>query len=130
MKWKIELATAALSIFAFAGSAAAEGELNIYNWGDYTSPELIKKFEDAYKVKVTITDYDFERHGTRQGARRRSRLRHRRALGQLRADLGKGRHAARGAARPDGKLQECRRALGQCSLGSKVATTPFRGSGD
>ena len=30
----------------------------IYNWGNYTSPELIKKFEETYKVKVTITDYD------------------------------------------------------------------------
>ena len=39
-------------------AACAEGELNIYNWGNYTSPELIKKFEEAYKVKVTVTDYD------------------------------------------------------------------------
>ena len=38
--------------------SAAEGELNIYNWGDYTNPELITKFEEAYNVKVTITDYD------------------------------------------------------------------------
>ncbi len=36
----------------------AEGELNIYNWGNYTSPDLIKKFEQAHNVKVTITDYD------------------------------------------------------------------------
>ncbi|MEZ5863527.1 MAG: extracellular solute-binding protein [Geminicoccaceae bacterium] len=41
-----------------AGAAHAEGELNIFNWGNYTSPELIKKFEDQYDVKVTITDYD------------------------------------------------------------------------
>lgn len=58
MTWKITAATAAISILAFAGGAAAEGELNIYNWGDYTSPELIKKFEEAHNVKVTITDYD------------------------------------------------------------------------
>lgn len=51
-------ATAAISILAFAGSAAAEGALNIYNWGDYTSPDLIKKFGEAHDVKVTITDYD------------------------------------------------------------------------
>ena len=38
--------------------AHAEGELNIFNWGNYTSPEMIKKFEDKFKVKVTITDYD------------------------------------------------------------------------
>jgi len=58
MKRKLTAATAALALLAFAGTAAAEGELNIYNWGDYTSPEMIKKFEEAYKVKVTITDYD------------------------------------------------------------------------
>ncbi|MGA1181564.1 MAG: extracellular solute-binding protein, partial [Marivivens sp.] len=39
-------------------SAFAAGELNIFNWGNYTSPELIEKFEQAYDVKVTITDYD------------------------------------------------------------------------
>jgi spermidine/putrescine transport system substrate-binding protein len=38
--------------------ALAAGELNIFNWGDYTSPELIKKFEQKYDVKVTVTDYD------------------------------------------------------------------------
>lgn len=58
MTLKLKAAVAAMSIFTFAGSASAEGELNIYNWGDYTSPELIKKFEDAHNVKVTITDYD------------------------------------------------------------------------
>ena len=45
---------------ALLGSSAAhaEGNLNIYSWGNYTSPEMIKKFEDQYKIKVTITDYD------------------------------------------------------------------------
>jgi spermidine/putrescine transport system substrate-binding protein len=58
MKWTLTIA--ALSIAAVAGNpgARAEGQLNIYNWGNYTSPELIKKFEDTYKVKVTVTDYD------------------------------------------------------------------------
>src|SRR5262245_60623316 len=36
----------------------ADGELQIFNYGSYTSPELIKKFEETYKIKVTITDYD------------------------------------------------------------------------
>jgi spermidine/putrescine transport system substrate-binding protein len=40
------------------GQAAAEGELHIYNWGNYTSPDLIKKFEETYSVKVTVDDYD------------------------------------------------------------------------
>ena len=43
---------------ALAGPAIAEGKLNIYNWGNYTSPELIKKFENEHDVEVTITDYD------------------------------------------------------------------------
>jgi spermidine/putrescine transport system substrate-binding protein len=58
MKGKLRTATAATALLAFAGMAHAEGELNIYNWGDYTSPEMIKKFEEAHDVKVTITDYD------------------------------------------------------------------------
>lgn len=58
MTWKFKAITAAASLLALAGTAAAEGELNIYNWGDYTNPELIKKFEEAHQVKVTITDYD------------------------------------------------------------------------
>jgi spermidine/putrescine transport system substrate-binding protein len=41
-----------------AGSALADGELHIFNWGDYTNPDLIKKFEQQYSVKVTVTDYD------------------------------------------------------------------------
>jgi spermidine/putrescine transport system substrate-binding protein len=39
-------------------AAHAEGELNIYNWGNYTSPELIEKFEAETGIEVTLTDYD------------------------------------------------------------------------
>ena len=46
------------AVLAFAGPAEAAGELNIYNWGNYTSPDLIEKFEKEHDVKVTITDYD------------------------------------------------------------------------
>ncbi|EHS50134.1 extracellular solute-binding protein family 1 [Rhizobium sp. PDO1-076] len=58
MKWMTTTATALIATLAFAGAASAAGELNIYNWGDYTSPELIKKFEEQFDVKVTVTDYD------------------------------------------------------------------------
>ena len=58
MKGKLTAAIAGIAMLAGAGAAHAEGELNIFNWGNYTSPEMIKKFEDKYKVKVTITDYD------------------------------------------------------------------------
>ena len=52
------LTAAAFALCAAASAAFADGELNIYNWGNYTSPDLIKKFEEKYKVKVTLTDYD------------------------------------------------------------------------
>jgi spermidine/putrescine transport system substrate-binding protein len=41
-----------------AGPAFAEGELQLYNWGNYTSPELLAKFEAETGIKVTVTDYD------------------------------------------------------------------------
>ena len=50
---------AALVGLAFtAGQAFAAGELHIYNWGNYTSPELVEKFEKAHDVKVTLDGYD------------------------------------------------------------------------
>ena len=42
----------------WSGAALAEGSLNIFNWGNYTNPKLIEKFEKEYDVDVTITDYD------------------------------------------------------------------------
>ena len=50
--------TSALALALASGPALAEGQLNIYNWGDYTSPELIEKFEQEHDVEVTVTDYD------------------------------------------------------------------------
>jgi spermidine/putrescine transport system substrate-binding protein len=38
--------------------AMAEGELNLFNWGNYTSPEMIEKFTAKTGITVTITDYD------------------------------------------------------------------------
>lgn len=58
MKKMIFPVVAAAAIVLSAGSGQAAGELNIFNWGNYTSPEMIKKFEEKYSVKVTITDYD------------------------------------------------------------------------
>src|SRR4051794_19619450 len=50
--------TAAVALTAGALPALAEGELHIYNWGDYTNPKLIEKFEKQFNVKVTLDDYD------------------------------------------------------------------------
>lgn len=50
------LATTALLATTFG--AAAEGQLNLFNWGNYTNPELIEKFTEQTGIDVTITDYD------------------------------------------------------------------------
>ena len=58
MKMGRNLMTAAAMLLASVSFAHAKGELHIFNWGNYTSPDMIKKFETKYDVKVTITDYD------------------------------------------------------------------------
>ncbi len=58
MNWKITATAVGLALLASSGLARAEGALNIYNWGNYISPDMIKKFEQKYSVKVTVTDYD------------------------------------------------------------------------
>jgi spermidine/putrescine transport system substrate-binding protein len=34
------------------------GELNLYNWTDYISPELLKRFESETGIKVNLDNYD------------------------------------------------------------------------
>jgi spermidine/putrescine transport system substrate-binding protein len=41
-----------------ATSAMAAGDLHIYNWGDYTNPKLIEKFQKETGIKVTLDSYD------------------------------------------------------------------------
>lgn len=48
----------ALAAAMAAGAAQAEGTLNIYNWTDYTSPEVIEKFEAETGIDVTLDTYD------------------------------------------------------------------------
>lgn len=38
--------------------ASADGELFLYNWTDYTSPELIEKFETETGIDVTLDTFD------------------------------------------------------------------------
>lgn len=52
------MSSCAIGVLALSGAANAAGDLNIFTWGNYTSPDLIKKFEAQYSVKVTITEYD------------------------------------------------------------------------
>lgn len=37
--------------------AAAEGRLNVYNWGDYINPEVLQRFSEEYDVEVTLDTY-------------------------------------------------------------------------
>ena len=50
--------TAAAALLFASSAAYADGELHLYNWGDYTNPKLIEKFEHQYNVTVTLDDYD------------------------------------------------------------------------
>ena len=52
------LLTATALLMSTSGLALAEGELQLFNWGNYTSPELLAKFEAETGIKVTVTDYD------------------------------------------------------------------------
>lgn len=52
------LALATTALLGSTALAAAQGVLNLYNWGNYTSPELISKFEAETGIRVTVTDYD------------------------------------------------------------------------
>jgi spermidine/putrescine transport system substrate-binding protein len=57
---KLTTLTAAVTsaIALTAASAQAEGTLNIYNWGNYTNPKMIEKFEKQYNIEVNIDGYD------------------------------------------------------------------------
>jgi spermidine/putrescine transport system substrate-binding protein len=52
------LMTATALLLASTSLAAAERQLQLFNWGNYTSPELLEKFEKETGIKVTVTDYD------------------------------------------------------------------------
>ena len=43
--------------FIFTGCNKKEAVLNIYNWGDYIDPTVIKDFEDEYNIKVNYSTF-------------------------------------------------------------------------
>lgn len=62
-KWNkniaIAMGVAAGATMGLVSSAFADaGVLHLYNWTDYTSPEMVKKFEKETGIKVTIDTYD------------------------------------------------------------------------
>ena len=52
------LLTATALVLASGTLAQAEGTLQLFNWGNCTSPEMLAKFEAETGIKVTVTDYD------------------------------------------------------------------------
>ncbi len=55
------VAVAAITTIAIAPTLAADatqGELFLYNWSDYTAPDLIEKFESETAIKVVLDTYD------------------------------------------------------------------------
>jgi len=55
---RLAVAAAGVALLgALAGPAAAEGELHVYNWGDYINPEVLDRFAKEYDVKVTLDTY-------------------------------------------------------------------------
>ena len=58
MKVLLKTCVAVAALTWGAGQAMAAGELHIYNWGNYTNPELVEKFEKAHDIKITLDGYD------------------------------------------------------------------------
>ena len=52
-----KLLIGAAALMATTSMAGAE-TLNLFNWGNYTSPELLEKFEEETGIRVTLTDFD------------------------------------------------------------------------
>ncbi len=48
----------AISTGSVTEAQAASNDLHLYNWTDYTSADMIKKFEKETGIKVTIDTYD------------------------------------------------------------------------
>ena len=50
-------AALAAAVVVSAPSAKADGQLNIYNWGEYINPAVLKKFETDTGIKVNLDTY-------------------------------------------------------------------------
>lgn len=50
-------AAAGIAVALSCHAAAAQGELNMYNWGDYINPEVLTRFSDETGIEVTLDTY-------------------------------------------------------------------------
>lgn len=46
-----------LAVLVASAGVAGAAELNIYNWGEYINPEVLKKFEEETQIKVNLSTY-------------------------------------------------------------------------
>ncbi len=54
---RLSLLASGIAILS-AGGAIAEGDVSLYNWGEYIPPELLVKFEAETGIHVTMDTYD------------------------------------------------------------------------
>ena len=45
-------------VLGSAGCGGSRETLNVFNWGDYIDPDVIKDFEKEYKIKVVYEEFD------------------------------------------------------------------------
>lgn len=55
---KKTLGYALVALMGTTAVASAQGVLNLYNWGNYTSPDMLAAFTAETGIAVTVTDYD------------------------------------------------------------------------
>lgn len=58
MKKALLAMTSAAFLVLGSPTVLAQGELFLYNWSDYTAPDVIKKFEAETGIKVVLDTYD------------------------------------------------------------------------
>lgn len=51
------LVATSLALAILSQPAAAEGQLNIYNWGDYINPDVLTRFTEDTGIEVTLDTY-------------------------------------------------------------------------
>jgi len=52
----ILILTLVISVLA-SGCGSSKPSINVYNWGDYIEPEVLRMFEEEYGVKVVYDTY-------------------------------------------------------------------------
>ena len=54
----LSAALAGILLLSAAGCGGGRETLNVYNWGDYIDPQVIKDFEKEYNIKVIYEEFD------------------------------------------------------------------------